>query len=173
MVAVFRSWGTYPSCKSRARKRPWVGRSAIWRCAARLLNYPIDYLKTQIRLPLLPRLLWRLLRRPCDRVFRNVPAHYRSELEAIADCGFDRRSLIAANTLFDMAQMGWRPLFGCSSWVAPRNDSLNRGPLFGRNLDFFPLGYLHDFSLVTIYAPNCSRWGSRRSVFRRRAASPG
>ncbi len=134
-----------------------VGNLAM-RPAARLLNYPIDYLRAQIRLPLLPRLLWRLLRRPCDRLYRNVPAHYQAELEAIANCGFDRRSLVAANTLFDMAQMGLRPLFGCSSWVAP-SYAPNRGLLFGRNLDFFPLGYLHDFSLVTIYAPTARALG--------------
>jgi predicted choloylglycine hydrolase len=31
--------------------------------------------------------------------------------------------------------------------------------LFGRNLDFFPLGYLHEFSLVTVYAASAETYG--------------
>jgi hypothetical protein len=129
------------------------------RPAARLLSYPTDYLRTQVRIPLLPQLLWWLMRRACGRLYRNFPDRYRAELEVMADRGFDRRRLIAANTLFDMAQMGFRPLFGCSSWVAPPDRTQGRGLLFGRNLDFFPLGYLHDYSLVTVYAPSAGTLG--------------
>jgi hypothetical protein len=129
------------------------------RPAARLLNYPTDYLRSQLRVPLVPRLIWWLVRRPCGKLYRNFPERYRAELEAMAGCGFDRRRLIAANTLFDMAQMGFRPMFGCSSWVARPEQTRTGGLLFGRNLDFFPLGYLHEFSLVTVYAASAESLG--------------
>jgi len=129
------------------------------RPAARLLDYPTDYLRSQLRVPVLPRLIWTLLRRPCRRLYTNVPERYRAELEAMADRGFDLRRLIAGNTLFDMAQMGFRPLFGCSSWVARPEQVRTGGLLFGRNLDFFPLGYLHQFSLVTVYAASAESFG--------------
>ncbi len=77
----------------------------------------------------------------------------------MAGRGFDRRRLIAANTLFDMAQMGFRPMFGCSSWVARPEQTRAGGLLFGRNLDFFPLGYLHEYSLVTVYAMSATTLG--------------
>jgi len=129
------------------------------RPAARLLNYPTDYLRSQIRVPLLPRLIWALLKRPCRRIYRNFPERYRAELEAMAACGFDHRRLVAGNTLFDMAQMGFRPMFGCSSWVARPEQAKAGRLLFGRNLDFFPLGYLHQYSLVTVYAASPGRLG--------------
>jgi isopenicillin-N N-acyltransferase like protein len=133
-----------------------VGELAL-RPAARLLDYPLDYLRSQIRVPLLPRLLWALLRRPCRRLFQNIPPEYRAEVEAAG--GPDRDRLIAGNTLFDMAHMGLRPLFGCSSIVARPGRSATGAVLFGRNLDFFPLGYLHEFSLVTVYRPGPERIG--------------
>ena len=129
------------------------------RPAARLMNYPTDYLRSQIPVPLLPRLIWSLVSRPCRKLYRNFPERYRAELEAMANCGFDLQRLIAANTLFDMAQMGFRPMFGCSSWVARPEQTGTGGLLFGRNLDFFPLGYLHDFSLITVYAPSAEAHG--------------
>ncbi len=129
------------------------------RPGVRLLDYPLDYIRGQIRIPVLPRLLWALMRRQCGRLYRNVPEPFRVELEAMAERGFDRRRLVAANTLFDMAHMGLRPLFGCSSWVALPGQSETGSLLFGRNLDFFPLGYLHDYSLVTVYRPAEGRLG--------------
>jgi hypothetical protein len=129
------------------------------RPAARLLNYPTDYLRSQLRMPLLPQLIWYLRQRPCRRLYGNFPERYRAELEAMAGRGFDLRRLIAANTLFDMAQMGFRPMFGCSSWVARKEQTRTGALLFGRNLDFFPLGYLHDFSLVTVYAASAASLG--------------
>lgn len=125
--------------------------------AARLLGYPFDYLRSQVRVPLLPRLLWRLLRRPCRRLFANMPADYRTELETAA--GADRDRLVMANTLFDLADTGLRPLFGCSSVVGPPDRSATGGLLFGRNLDFEPLGYLPEYSLVTVYRPTTGRLG--------------
>jgi hypothetical protein len=125
--------------------------------AARLLSYPLDFLRYQIRIPLLPRLVWFLLRRPSRKLYRNIPDAYRTEIESAA--GKDKARLIAANTLFDMDHMGVRPLFGCSSVVASPQRSAAGRLLFGRNLDFYPLGYLHDYSLVTVYRPSSGRLG--------------
>ena len=122
--------------------------------ARRLLDYPLDYLRSQVRIPPLARLAWALLRRPCRRLFRNIPAEYRAEVEAMA--GPDRDRLVMANTLFDLANTGLRPLFGCSS-LATRSAAGRL--LLGRNLDFCPLGYLHEYSLVTVYRPGGGRPG--------------
>lgn len=129
------------------------------RPASRLLNYPTDYLYSQIRVPLLPRLFWWLVSRPCRKLYQHFPNRYRVELETMAARGFELRRLIAGNTLFDMAQMGFRPLFGCSSWVAKPEETQSGSLLFGRNLDFYPLGYLHEFSLVTVYAATAETFG--------------
>ena len=58
------------------------------RPAARLLNYPTDFLRSQLRVPLLPRLIWSLLSRPCRKLYRNFPERYRAELESMACRGF-------------------------------------------------------------------------------------
>jgi hypothetical protein len=135
-----------------------VGELAL-RPAIRLLDYPLDYIRSQVKLPLLPRLLWALLKRKCRGLYANIPAAYRAEAEACAAACPDGGRLVPANTLFDMAHMGLRPLLGCSSFVVPPPRSETGGLLFGRNLDFFPLGYLHDFSLVTLYRPAPGRLG--------------
>src|SRR5262245_16481449 len=127
--------------------------------AVRLLDYPLDYIRSQVRVPLLPRLLWALLKRKCRGVYTNVPAAYRVEVEACAAACPDRGRLVAANTLFDMSHVGLRPLFGCSSLVVPPHHLATGGLLFGRNLDFYSLGYLHEFSLVTAYRPAPGRLG--------------
>jgi isopenicillin-N N-acyltransferase like protein len=135
-----------------------VGELAL-RPAARLLGYPLDYLRSQVRVPLLPRLLWALLRRKCRRLYANVSATYRAEVEGVAAVCPDSGRLVPANTLFDMSHMGLRSLLGCSSLVVPPHRSATGGTLLGRNLDFFPLGYLHEFSLVAAYRPFAGRLG--------------
>jgi hypothetical protein len=135
-----------------------VGELAL-KPAVRLLDYPLDYLRTRIRVPLLPRLLWTLLRRACRNLYANISPAYQAEVEACAGACPDCGRLVPANTLFDMSHMGLRPLFGCSSFVVPPHRSATGGLLFGRNLDFYPLGYLHDFSLVTVYRAVTGRLG--------------
>jgi hypothetical protein len=135
-----------------------VGELAL-RPAMRLLDYPLDYLRSQVRVPLLPQLFWALLQRKCRGLYANIPAAYRAEAAACAAVCPDGGRLVAVNTLFDMSHMGLRPLFGCSSIVVPPRRSATGGLLFGRNLDFYPLGYLHDFSLVTVYRPEPGRLG--------------
>ena len=42
---------------------------------------------------------------------------------------------------------------GCSTLVVEPGRSAVKGPLFGRNLDYPTLGFLQDYTLVTIYRP--------------------
>src|SRR5262245_25437370 len=98
--------------------------------ARRLLDYPLDYVRSQVRVPLVPRLLWALLQRKCRGLYANVPAAYHAEVQACAAACPDRGRLVAANTLFDMSHVGLRPLFGCSSFVVPPHRSATGGLLF-------------------------------------------
>src|SRR5262245_48450803 len=61
-----------------------VGELAL-RPAVRLLDYPLDYLRSRLRVPLLPRLLWALLKRKCGGVYANIPAAYRTEVKACTE----------------------------------------------------------------------------------------
>ncbi|MBA4064396.1 MAG: hypothetical protein C0501_11915 [Isosphaera sp.] len=131
------------------------------RPALRLLDYPVDLLAYHLG----GRLLARLAVRPLDRLGRRLlprfPAPHRRELEALALLAGDPRRVYRANTLFDLKNVQpWR-LFGCSSLAPDPTRSGTGGPLLGRNLDFFPLGYLHEYGLVTVYAPDgCRRFAA-------------
>jgi hypothetical protein len=135
-----------------------IGELAV-RPAVRLLDYPLDLLRSMFHIPGLGRIFWGLLKRPCRRLFANVPDRYRVEVEAIIECGFDRSRMIAANTMFDFSHAGMKSLFGCSSLIVPPEHSATGAMLLGRNLDFFDLGYLHAYSLVTVRRPGGGRLG--------------
>jgi predicted choloylglycine hydrolase len=135
-----------------------IGELAV-RPAAKLLDYPLDLLRDKFRIPGLARVLWGLLKRPSRRLFSNLPDQYRDEIDVVIACGFDRDRMIAANTLFDFSHAGLKSLFGCSSLVVPPRDSATGTMLLGRNLDFFDLGYLHRYSLVTVRRPGSGRLG--------------
>lgn len=73
-----------------------------------------------------------------------------TELRAFADGTHGDRDLgIVANTLADT----YRGVIGCSSLLVEPSRSATGGPLFGRNLDFFALGILDKYTLVTVYRP--------------------
>lgn len=75
------------------------------------------------------------------------PPHLR-ELEAFARAArVERNLLLAVNILVD----AYRGAFGCSSLIVQPERSATKAPLFGRNLDFYSLGRLQDYSLVTVY----------------------
>lgn len=81
---------------------------------------------------------------------KRFPADHLAELEALArSARVDRDLLIGVNTLPDAYRGG----LGCSSLMVEARRSKTGGPLFGRNLDFFTLGQLQKFSLVTVYRP--------------------
>jgi hypothetical protein len=81
---------------------------------------------------------------------QQLSADYRDELRAFADrSGIDREMGLLANTLADI----YRGSISCSSLVVEAENSATHGPLFGRNLDFYTLGLLDKYSLVTIHRP--------------------
>ncbi len=131
------------------------------RPAARLLDYPLDLLAHHLRSRLLARLAVWPLDRLGRRLLPNFPAPHRRELDALAALAGDPRRVYRANTLFDLKNLQpWR-LFGCSSLAPDPTRSATGGPLLGRNMDFFPLGYLHEYGLVTVYAPDgCRRFAA-------------
>jgi hypothetical protein len=135
-----------------------IGGLAV-RPAAKLLDYPLELLRDKFRFPGLARVLWGLLKRPSSRLYSNLPDQYRDEIEAVIACGFDRDRMIAANTLFDFSHAGLKSLFGCSSLVVPPGALATGTMLLGHNLDFFDLGYLHRYSLITARRPGPGRLG--------------
>jgi predicted choloylglycine hydrolase len=56
--------------------------------------------------------------------------------------------------MFDLGHVAHTGLLtGCSSVIIPPRHSATGGLLFGRNLDFSHLGYLHEYSLLMVYRP--------------------
>jgi predicted choloylglycine hydrolase len=112
-----------------------------------LFHYPRDVLRL-VGL----EAAWPVLLATGKRMAPQFPADYRREIDAMVQAGLDRDLLIVANTMFDI-----KKLVGCSSLLVSRELSHTGGPLLGRNLDFPSCGYLHQYSLVTIYRPNGKR----------------
>ena len=80
----------------------------------------------------------------------RLPADYRQEMRSFArQAGVNRDVGILANTLADM----YRGSVSCSSLMVDAKRSATKGPLFGRNLDFYTLGLLDRYSLVTVHRP--------------------
>lgn len=80
----------------------------------------------------------------------QFPADHLAEIRAFGDhAGVDRDLGIVGNTLPDIYRGG----FACSSLIVGAERSATGGPLFGRNLDFYTLGMLDKFNLVTVYRP--------------------
>jgi hypothetical protein len=98
--------------------------------------------------------LWPLLVKGCNQLAQQMPADYRKELDAMAKAsGFDRDILVVANTILDVMKIG-----GCSTLVVEPGRSASGGLLFGRNLDFPPLGgQLPQYTLVIVYRPKGKR----------------
>lgn len=93
--------------------------------------------------------LWRPALRAGQRMVERFPDDYRTEMEATARAAqIDRDAIVAGNTLFDI-----KKLFCCSAIVVDAARSSTRGPLLGRNLDYPALGYMHEYSLLTVYRP--------------------
>lgn len=119
------------------------------RPAPRLLDFPEDLFRHLFRSRLLARILVRRAARLGGRLLAQFPDEPRRELEAMAGTGLDRDRLVLGNTLYDLKNITPRQLLGCSSLVVPAARSATGGPLFARTVDFFDLGYLHEYSLVT------------------------
>jgi hypothetical protein len=86
-------------------------------------------------------------------MYKNFPADRQQELEAIVKgAAVERDPVIAGNTFFDL-----KKVLACSSVLVEKERSATGGPLLGRNLDYPPLGYVHHYSLVTVYKPKGKR----------------
>lgn len=120
------------------------------RPAPRLLDFPEDLFRSLFRSRLLARALVRRAARVGGRLLDNFPDEPRRELEAMISTGLDRDRMVLGNTLYDLKNITLPQILGCSSLIVPAARSATGGPLFARNVDFFDLGYLHEYSLVTV-----------------------
>jgi predicted choloylglycine hydrolase len=84
---------------------------------------------------------------------KHIPAGYRAETKALAAAaGIPYDDVLLANTVFDL-----RSELYCSSLVAVGKRSGDGKPIFGRNLDFFPLGIADRHSCVIVFHPDAGR----------------
>ncbi len=112
----------------------------------KLAEYPNKLLERAGRKDRLPKYL-----EMCKALVPQLPADHREEmLSAAEQSGIDRDLGLEGNLLPDVYRGG----FGCSSLVVDAAHSTVGGPLFGRNLDFYTLGILDKYSLVTVHRPN-------------------
>jgi predicted choloylglycine hydrolase len=124
-----------------------VGRLGV-KPGQKICDYPRDYLK-RTKLDF----LWPSLLKEGEKMVRQFPADYRTELEAIVQAsGIERDCLVAGNTMFDLKKM-----LACSALIVEADRSATKGPLLGRNLDYPSLGYAEQYSLVTLYRPKGKR----------------
>jgi hypothetical protein len=97
--------------------------------------------------------LYPVLLKTAGGLAAQFPPDHLTELEAAATAaGRPRELLIFGNVAADLFKFG-----GCSAWIVDPARSATGGPLFGRNLDWPPLGQLHEYCLVTVYRPKGKR----------------
>jgi predicted choloylglycine hydrolase len=112
--------------------------------AEKLLGYPKDYLKSMKM-----EFSWPLIVKMAQGMAAQFPADYMSELETgIKVAHLNRELVIAANAMFDIKRM-----MGCSALMVEPERSATKQMIFGRNLDFPTLGYLHEYSIVSVVRP--------------------
>lgn len=110
----------------------------------RLVKYPRETLDALHIGFLMPQLV-----KVSNAMLPQFPADHRRELEAMAkQAGVPLDLAVLGNTLPDILKTT-----GCSTVIVEPARSAVKGPLFGRNLDYYNLGFLHDYSLVTVYRP--------------------
>ncbi|HLN31101.1 MAG TPA: C45 family peptidase [Gemmataceae bacterium] len=118
----------------------------------RVTTYPKEILAA-LTTPVVAKVLWPIVVREGHGLLANFPADYRVELEAIIkSSGQDRELLEVGNTMFDLKGL-LGGLFGCSALVVQADRSATGQPIFGRNMDYCSLGYLQQYTLVTVYRP--------------------
>ena len=110
----------------------------------RLLNFPREYLK---RFGF--EAFWPSLVKTATTMVPQFPPDHLREMDAIVKrAGIDRDLAVVGNTFADIKKVG-----ACSTLIISPERSATKGPLFGRNLDYPTLGFLHEYSLVTVYRP--------------------
>jgi hypothetical protein len=121
-----------------------VGALAV-RPAARMTAYPDDLLRHYRARWMRPYLLW-----AGEKLLRNLDEDHRTELEAVArSAPVERSRMVLGNTLFDV-----KKFLACSALLVEPCRRGTGGTLFGRNLDYPPQGYAHEYGLVTVYRPD-------------------
>lgn len=110
----------------------------------RMASYPDDILHefclTLFRAPLL---------HSGQQMVERFPADYRAELEAmVTSAGVERDLAVLGNTMFDL-----KKLIACSALLVEPGRSATGATLMGRNLEYPPLGYAQEYTLVTVYHP--------------------
>jgi isopenicillin-N N-acyltransferase like protein len=114
----------------------------------RMADYPDDLLREYWLRPMRSPML-----QIGRRLVRRFPADYRREMDAMyAAAGLDHDRAVLGNTFYDVKKVAF-----CSALLVTTERSTEGGPLLGRNLDYPPLGYAHEFSLVTVYRPRGSK----------------
>jgi isopenicillin-N N-acyltransferase like protein len=111
----------------------------------KLIDYPKMMLEHWSRTDRLPMYIER-----SKALTPQLPADHRAELRAFSrQLGIDQEKGLLGNMLPDI----YRGSFSCSSLIVESEKSATKGPLFGRNLDFYTLGILDKYSLVTVHRP--------------------
>lgn len=114
------------------------------KAAPRLVEYPKDCLRA-----LGLDFAWPTIVGMGKRMLPNFPEPYSDELASLTKhSGLNGDFLVAGNTLFDI-----KKFFGCSTVAIEAARSETGSIMLGRNLDFPTLGYLNNYTLVTVYHP--------------------
>jgi hypothetical protein len=107
-----------------------------------LLKFPRELIKKEGS-----EALWPLILATAKGMEPQFPPDHLKELDALAkEAKADRDLLLLGNTFADISKAA-----GCSSLIVGKERSRTGAPLFGRNLDYPTLGYLEQYSLVTVY----------------------
>ncbi len=93
--------------------------------------------------------MWIVFAKAGQRMANYFPEDYTKELNAMStSSGISKEDLIVGNTLFDL-----KKVVACSGITIEPAQSATGGMLFGRNLDYPSLGYINQYTLVTVYKP--------------------
>ncbi len=111
----------------------------------KLIEYPKRLLERANRRERIPKYL-----EMCRALVPQLPDDHRKELLAFGEqSGVNRDLGLLGNMIVDV----YRGSIACSSLVVDAEHSATNGPLFGRNLDFYTLGFLDKYTLVTVHRP--------------------
>lgn len=116
----------------------------------KLLSFP-EELISNLATPVVFKLLKPQLYKTSTKLYENFPANNKAEAEAILkNSSLDRDTFVFCNTVFDQKHL-LMSLFGCSAVIVDKDRSSTGQTIFARNMDYMGLGYLQQYTLITIY----------------------
>lgn len=116
----------------------------------KLIRFP-EELISSLATPVGFKLLKPQLYKTSAKLYENFPANNKAEAEAILkNSSLDRDTFLFCNTVFDQKHL-LMSLFGCSAVIVEKERSSTGQTIFARNMDYMGLGYLQQYSLITIY----------------------